>query len=76
MVETEKIVEKKKTKNLGEYDQTQEQLVDERIFVPTSNRIVGQWIRVRRIEVIVVKQPVLGLGDFVSFFGGRGIDSQ
>ena len=76
MVETERIVEKRRTKNQGEYDQTQERLVDERIFVPTSNQIVGQWIRVRRIEVVIVKQPVLGLGGFVSFFGGPGIDSQ
>ena len=76
MVKTERIVEKRKTKNLGEYDQTRERLVDERIFVPTSNQIVGQWIRVRRIGVVVVEQPVLGLGGFVSFFGGHGIGSR
>ena len=76
MVETERFVKKRRTKNQGEYDQTQGQLVDERIFVPTSSQIVGQWIRVRRIEVVVVEQPVLGLGGFVSFFRGHGIDSQ
>ena len=76
MVETERIVEKRRMRNQGEYDQTRERLVNERIFVPTSNQIIGQWIRVRRIEVVVVEQPVLGLGGFVSFFGGHSIDSQ
>ena len=76
MVETERIVEKRMTKYQGECDQTRERLVDEHIFVPTSNQIVCQWIRVRRIEVVVVEQPVLGLGGFVAFFGGHGINSQ
>ena len=76
MVEIERIVERKATKYLGEYDQTQERLVDEHIFVPTSSQIVGWWICVRRIKVVVVKQPVLGLRGLVSFFGGRGINNQ
>ena len=76
MVETERTVEKRRTKNWGEYGQTWELLVVERIFVPTSSQRVGQWIRVRRIEVIVVEQLVLGLGGFVSFFGGHGINNQ
>ena len=76
MVETERIVEKRRTKSQGEYDQTLERLVGKRIFVPTSNQIVRQWTCIQRIEVIVVEQPVLGRGGFVSFFGGRGINSQ
>ena len=76
MVEIEKIVENWRMKNLEEYGQTRERLVDEHIFVPTSSQRVGQWIRVRRIEVIVVEQLVLGLGGFVAFFGGHGINSQ
>ena len=76
MVETERIVEKRRTKNQGEYGQTRERLVDEHIFVPTSSQIVGQWILIRRIEVVIVEQPVLDLGGFVAFFKGHGIDSQ
>ena len=76
MVETERIVEKRRTRNQGEYGQTWERLVDEHIFVPTSSQIVCQWILVRRIEVIVVEQLVLGLGGSVTFFEGHGIDSQ